>query len=378
MTSLNGSESSRAPANDELEVSIFGPGYGETILVHLGFGDWLIVDSCIDRNTRLPTSISYLRKLGINPGSAVKIILASHWHDDHVRGLASVFEECELAEFFCSPSLLNKEFLQLVRAVGTHSIDPGVQEFAKIINFLTNRITSGRKEAKGPRWALENTRIWQRNHPSFPAEIFALSPSSASLTLSFNEISQLIPTAGQQKRRVVALTPNHAAVVLCVIVGSQSIILGSDLEETTDQATGWSVIVDSTARPNGKAQVFKIPHHGSANGHYDRVWSEMLDDAPFVVLTPFINGGVALPTKQDVHRIGQWTPNAFSTSQLRITQQKRRRGALDRTIKDVVRSIRTIPNTPGQVRLRKSLSNAGDSWGVELIDGAVKLSEAVI
>jgi len=36
---------------DEIEVSVFGPGYGESILVHLGAGKWVIVDSCRDNKT---------------------------------------------------------------------------------------------------------------------------------------------------------------------------------------------------------------------------------------------------------------------------------------------------------------------------------------
>ncbi len=173
------------------------------------------------------------------------------------------------------------------------------------------------------------------------------------------------------------MTPNHAAVVLNITVGSQTVILGSDLEETVNQATGWSVIVDSVARPTAKAQVFKVPHHGSANGHQPRVWNEMLHQDPFAVLTPFVNGSINLPTRQDVHRICQMTPNAFSTTRLTVDRQKKRHGALERTIKEVVRKIRTIPNVPGHIRLRKTLSNSDPAWQVELFDGAVPLSEAV-
>lgn len=36
------------PAADEIEFSLFGPGYGEAVAVHLGDGTWLLIDSCID------------------------------------------------------------------------------------------------------------------------------------------------------------------------------------------------------------------------------------------------------------------------------------------------------------------------------------------
>jgi hypothetical protein len=369
----------QAPEHDEIEVSIFGPGYGETVVVHLGLGEWLLVDSCLDKRTRLPASISYLRKLGVNPGTAVKIIVASHWHDDHVGGLASVFDECQSAKFCCSVSLRTTEFFTLVRSVGTRSIDRGVQEFAKILNILRGRAIGAKQGSYGPQWAIENTKLWQRSSGSCAGEVIALSPSSAAMTLSFNEIAQIVPQTSEQKKKIVATRPNQAAVVLWVTLGDQSVILGSDLEEeTSDSTRGWSVIVDSTTKPVGTAQIFKIPHHGSENGHHPRVWSEMLVREPFAVLSPFVKGGVALPKRGDVRRICQITPNAFSTTSIAPPQQKKRHGALERTIKEVVRSIRTIPDTPGHVRLRKKISNANEIWRVELLDGAVRLSEAMV
>ena len=362
------------PTIDELEVSIFGPGYGETVVVHLALGDWLIVDSCIDKRISRPASTTYLHKLGINPSSAVKILLASHWHDDHVGGLADVFDECRVAKFVCSVALQTREFVTLVK-LEARSIDRGVQEFNKILDILKDRVSSG--SVTTPVWAMGDRKLWQRAHPYSNAEIFALSPSSASQTLSFNDISRLMPQVNKQKRRIVAPSPNNAAVVLWINVGNESIILGSDLEEeTSTTSTGWTAIINSTTRPNGLAQIFKIPHHGSANGHHPGVWSSMLQSNPLAVLTPFINGGIALPTNRDVRRICRLTRNAFSTKEPQYNQQKRRHGALERAIKQVVRSIRTIPNIPGHVRLRKKLSDQNAGWRIELFDGAVQLTEA--
>ena len=39
------------PASDVFEVSIFGPGKGESIVVHIGNGRWIVVDSCRDQIT---------------------------------------------------------------------------------------------------------------------------------------------------------------------------------------------------------------------------------------------------------------------------------------------------------------------------------------
>jgi hypothetical protein len=188
------------------------------------------------------------------------------------------------------------------------------------------------------------------------------------------EFAQLLPQPDQPKRQPIAIRPNNAAVVLWIGIGDLSVLLGSDLEETEDPSTGWSVIVDSKARPDGKSCVFKIPHHGSSNGNQARVWSEMLTDEPTAVLTPFVNGRVELPTRSDVRRICGQTPNAFSTNKVLINQQIKRHGAVEKMIKETVKSIRTIPSTPGHVRLRKNVVGTEKSnWSIDLFDGAVDL-----
>src|SRR5262245_58961005 len=54
------------PASDEVEISLFGPGIGECSVVHLGGGQWMVVDSCIDRSTRRPVALEYLAEIGVD------------------------------------------------------------------------------------------------------------------------------------------------------------------------------------------------------------------------------------------------------------------------------------------------------------------------
>src|SRR5260370_41862626 len=41
---------------------------GECVVVHLGFGEWIVIDSCIDRSSREPIAIAYLNRLGVDLG----------------------------------------------------------------------------------------------------------------------------------------------------------------------------------------------------------------------------------------------------------------------------------------------------------------------
>jgi len=75
------------PKADEIEVTIFGTGYVECIVIHVGSGKWVIIDSCLD-DANKPASLSYLQSLGVSVETNVIAVSASHWHDDHIKGLA--------------------------------------------------------------------------------------------------------------------------------------------------------------------------------------------------------------------------------------------------------------------------------------------------
>ena len=76
----------RPPEPDEVEVSLFGPGFGECVLVHLGNNQWMVVDCCLELSSGRPAPIHYLEQLGCDIEQAVCLVVATHWHDDHMEG----------------------------------------------------------------------------------------------------------------------------------------------------------------------------------------------------------------------------------------------------------------------------------------------------
>lgn len=378
MTSSTGNSPGSPPHDAEVEVSLFGPGYGESVLVHLGQQDWLVVDSCINQPSKQSAPLAYLRSIGVDPSVAVKLVVATHWHDDHVRGLGSVLHTCKAAQFVCSDALRSHEFLTLVAASRQAMMaSSGMREFAEIVTVLQERRgTSSKRRVSTPMWAIENRLLLQRSPENgLPYQVHALSPSDAAITLARHELARLLPSEGKGKLRVASQSPNHVAVVLWVKVGRATVLLGSDLEETTDTGTGWSVIVDSITRPSDRACVFKIPHHGSVTADQPRVWSEMLRSDPYAVITPFWQGKVSLPTDADTNRICSRTPKAYATAGAR-PKRSRRAGVVEKTIRETVRDIREVPSSTGHVRLRtNALESAEEAWKVELFGTALPLRQ---
>ena len=59
---INASEVGVAPSEDEVEITLLGPGYGESIVVHIGHGRWIVVDSCIN-DAGEPQALEYLQAI---------------------------------------------------------------------------------------------------------------------------------------------------------------------------------------------------------------------------------------------------------------------------------------------------------------------------
>lgn len=354
------------PAPDELEISVFGAGVGECIVVHMGRGEWAVVDSCIDRATGNPVALDYLDALGVDPASAIKLLVVTHWHDDHTRGAAAILRKAPAAEVVCSLALRTKEFQTLLGASKTSSMEEsGVEEFRAVLNELKARPVH-RAQELGPTWAIANTCIKRFSAGS----IHALSPASATMTLSYHEIGALVPTPGKPKRRAAAHTANQVAIALWVEFGELKVLLGADLEVGASPSTGWNAILNSAARPPGRAQAFKVAHHGSKNGDHPRIWTDLLDPNPIAVLTPFNAGSKPLPSPSDEVRLRGNTTNLYRAGPLHGAKRELP-SAVWKMVRMAVSDFRDEEGRIGHVRAR-GMQGSPPQWTTETFGAAFK------
>jgi hypothetical protein len=296
-----------APSATDVELSLFGPGFGEAVAIHLGDGQWLLVDSCEDAAGQ-PAALAYLESIGVDLKKHVAYVVISHWHDDHVRGMGEVVRRCSKAPVAFSAALSATEFLTLMsvaekRAVADYS---GVTEMSDVYSFLKSK-------RRIPKRATADTRLFQSSRTDLvSSEVWSLSPSSGEVDRGEARFAQLLLAQESGEAEWVDPTDlNQLSVVLWVRVGHVRILLGSDLTKTRN---GWHAICSSTTRPDEKSVVFKIPHHGSSNAQLQNVWDDMLDDAPYAVMTPF-NRGRAVPSTAEAAWIKARTPHAWITSE---------------------------------------------------------------
>ncbi len=371
-----------APRNDQVEVSVFGPGKGESIVCHLGFGHWMIIDSCLDHDTSHAVSLDYLEALGLDTGLCVDVVAATHWHDDHIGGLADVVAASTKSTFHFSMALQSHSFLTLVKATGERSMmrKPGAIEFARIVALLEERVRSrGRQFAPQP--AVAHTLVWRP-----PAEggsqwtgvsrVEALSPSPRSVDLGLNEVAQLLPKPNGVKRRLTSVSPNHTSLVTLAVLGDAIVLLGGDLQEVGASVQGWSEILASSRRPAEKASAIKLAHHGAENADHPGIWTHLLVTLPVAALTPYDRGITPRPSSSDTARICGNTGEAFiSTNRMQIARRKRD-AHTERLLRARPHPIRSAAGAMGHVRLRRPLADEDSSgWSVELFGAAAPLCD---
>ncbi len=349
------------PNVDEVELSIFGNSFGESILIHLGNNEWIVVDSFIDYLNKRAVALNYLDKIKIDY-SAVKAIVATHWHDDHIRGLSEVMVSCKNAEFICSSAIKSKDFREFIFS-DSDLIEgrSGNYELRKILEELAKR--------KGTaKFALENRILF--NNQLY--QIYSLSPSDHAMLLALKEITYLLPKEAQPRKGIPHIHPNHTGIVLLIVINGKGILLGADLEEKGDNRMGWTKIINSQERPKIKSDNFKIPHHGSVTAHHEGIWVSLLEKEPLSFLTSFIMGDRVLPKKADINRILSYTSNAWITTNPNERKKSiKREPMIEKTIKQTVKYIRALPDS-GHIRIR---FDSKEKCETELFGSAMLLSK---
>jgi len=360
------------PDSDELEISVIGPGRGECVIVHLGDNEWCIVDSCIARGSQNPVAIDYLRSLNNGALNGVRLIIATHWHDDHIRGISEVLRVCQGARFACSAAVNSTQFATMVK-LGERGLtqSSGTQEFSEIFRILLERKAKNIPASHvSPILALENRRLLTIHDTdrSFDVRIDALSPSDGLITLALTDLSRWLPKPGNDQVGIVDRPGNDTSVVLWLELGEWRILLGGDLEYKAHAGEGWLAALAAFSG-NPPAGIYKVAHHGSSNADCNEIWQQLLYETPNAIVTPF-SSGKKLPQKSDLKRLLARTPKVHLTYDGSYKPLKRER-LVEKQIVNVPRS--TLAGTPGHVRIR---CKTGKEPQVEHFHGARRIVEA--
>lgn len=359
------------PHSNELEFSLFGPGIGECIVVHLGAGEWMVVDSCMNARNTDSIAVEYLEAMGVNVQRQVKLVVVTHWHDDHIRGIAQLLRQANCARFACSAALNCREFFTLFAAdrnIQCVEHTSSTAEFADILDIFEARSTNS-NSPPGMQWAHDGCLL----HHSQTSEVWALSPSGHTMTEAMQNIGAAIPTVGMPRRRFADPSPNELAVALLVKTPEVSLLLGADLERGKDVQHGWQAVLASNLRPQEPAQLFKVAHHGSENADMEDIWNHLLTEQPIACLTPYVRGPKPLPGQEDISRLKGKTSQLYAAFWPINKSPAKRNPAVERTIREITSNHNATRKQPGHIRVRVPIAGNNTGMTVQLFDGAKRI-----
>jgi beta-lactamase superfamily II metal-dependent hydrolase len=359
------------PQNEELEITLIGSGggYGESVVIHVGNNEWMIIDSCKGPDSPEPLPLGYLKSIGVNAATQVKRILCTHWDDDHIQGMSQIVGQCSSAQFIISKVTDIQKFLKLV-ALDYQKLEKGgsisaTKEFVESLDTIRKR---GTKPAVI--YAIQDRNLWTYTGSTFKTEVFSLSPSDESVNQFDIEVSNLITEFGVPQKRLV-VNQNKRAVVLFVKFGDHRIMLGSDLEVTASPQMGWLGIINLSQIFDKPASYFKIPHHGSENGYHDKIWNVLLTNKPIGTLTPW-NRNKKLPQPDMVLKYKALTRKMFISSPPVFTAKPKRRDPdIEKLLRTFDYDVREVKYIQGIIRARIKMTET--EWTVDLFDAAIEL-----
>jgi hypothetical protein len=225
-----------APSDDEVEVTVLGPGYGECVLVHVG-GRWMVIDSYETATGEQHPALKYL-EFRLVPLTAVQWLVATHWHDDHVGDFDRLVECLPDRPIVVSAAMDHGELLTgLLRIPSDEHRSNGVAVFQRVSEIADDRDSGLEFGKAGVPLVLRDLPV------GISGRLDLLSPSSSTMQHGFEQVSRLLRVVADGHRvRVPRPRRNHLAVAGWFRAQWQpsdeppgeevSILLGADLEVT--------------------------------------------------------------------------------------------------------------------------------------------------
>lgn len=230
-----------------------------------------MVDACTAKSS------SYGALLLEHYGRKPRIIVLTHPHLDHARGLRPVIENATSGERSDWP-VLGMVLPPDTRGAGDPT-DPQAQFEGGTAEQVVATILDRWERSPACRWDLSPGGTQKLGH----AKVTALSPERDARNDALRK-----HRAGQ------SFDPNRLSAALLVEWGETRIVLGSDLPEKP--GGGWSRAL-RRERHLPRHAALKVPHHGSTNALPDRLLRRPRDfNDPVWMIAPYASRGLPDPS----------------------------------------------------------------------------------
>ncbi|MCQ2233335.1 MAG: MBL fold metallo-hydrolase [Paludibacteraceae bacterium] len=395
------------PAADVAEVTLIGgtDGFGESIVVHIGNGQWLIVDCCINPITGQCLPLEYLKSINVDIKKQVRYIVCTHWHDDHIAGLSTLLSQCGEDTTFALSCAEDREKVvyELAQDFDYSGRSSVLKELTKSLHIAAdNKIKIKRveqdklifKKGKTQAFALSPSEVEVRNFETelvraqsrfyhFVKDIKEIKQNSNELLESaediekafFESVDNLLTADTDVTKQTVMpvedltnfkdakkVKPNNRCVAMLVSFGEHHIVLGADLE-IAQIDTGWHSVLQCDCMNEIKANLFKIPHHGSETGYLKDFLETFIKKDATSKLTSWILGGSTLPKADMLKVYYNHTKNLYiTTTKLLRFKNTESNPSIRKLMNSKTESICEIIPQLGIIRSRIKINEDKDDW----------------
>lgn len=296
------------PSEDRLTVYGLGPGFGESVVIRLPDGLWMIVDGCAIGTLNLPLAL-----LDAFEQDDVDLLVITHPDEDHIRGLNDIVRQKRVPTIWRYPhGSVVRDFLagQLNRNVP--SPDERLKTLFGIHEVIHQTIKTGRAEVHSG--GVDSLR-WTGTRGEY--EIVSIAPTSHDaqrMQAQFDKLIDVREHGGELSERMLAFLqgdrrwsdhPNAVSLGIVIRWGEVKLLLGGDIERGTRHvASGWKGVI-RRLRGDGRSLVdrlallrdmtfVKVAHHGSKNALDDSAWALHAQSrpVPLGLIMPFDTHGL--------------------------------------------------------------------------------------
>jgi hypothetical protein len=296
-----------------LEIAIFGAAYGEATVLSFDTEEGRkhgVVDCYFFGGRSEPNPVVRYLKEELD-AEGLAFVIATHPHDDHIRGLAEVVEAFPAGvEFFAWWGGLDPQFqiayfkrLECLRkAVGN-----GLRVRSRSVKGLLDAFVD-----KQP-----HLSKWHQSTDGEPSPLFQMEGLHGQFTIKplspwVTEQAKFIRTVMDGVHKDGSIDdldnfPNKTSLGLFIAYKDAKIILGGDVEKENWTWAFDEGVIDFA----GRVHFVKIPHHGSPTGTHKDMWEGLgkfvgSEPKPTVaVTTRFYRGKVDLPDDDTLRSIAQ-------------------------------------------------------------------------
>lgn len=408
------------PEYDVAEVTLIGgtDGFGESIVVHIGNGQWMIVDSCINPTTGKCLPLEYLESIKVDIKEQVRYVVCTHWHDDHIAGLATLLSQFGEGTTFALSCAEDREKIvyELAQDFDYSRRSSVLKELTKSLQIVAEkkikikRVEQDRlifKKGIIQAFALSPSEVEVRQFESelvkaqsrfyhFVKDIKEIKQNSNELLESaedienafFESVNSLLTADTEVEQQKVMpvedltnfkdakkIKPNNRCVAMLVCFGTHNIVLGADLE-VSQIDSGWHSVLQCECMDEIQANLFKIPHHGSETGYLKDFLETFIKKDATSKLTSWMLGGRMLPKADMLKIYFNHTKNLYiTTTKLMRFKNTESNPGIRKLMNNNTESICEIIPQLGIIRSRIKINADNDDWTTKTFGSATILTQ---